>query len=194
MGVFESKQPEETENQVNQSLAKATHSDANISLSDLAQILSTTATRPVGHHCRHFYHGQHLLHRLHATLQPERGFEIQKESPDGLGLDTMMSGPGGPGDALNAALDLQTQSEVLQSDTLALRVIEDLNLERTKDFKGNFSPVGWIVGLLSPSGVSDPDNASLEDSPVRRAHVFKVFSKNLKVKVDTGSRLIDMAI
>ena len=89
-------------------------------------------------------------------------------------------------------MDLQTESEVLQSDTLALRVIEDLHLEHTEDFKGHFNPVGWVLGLLSPRGVSDAPSASLEDSPVRRAHVLKVFSKNLKVKVDSGSRLIDI--
>jgi succinoglycan biosynthesis transport protein ExoP len=119
--------------------------------------------------------------------------QVQKESPDGLGLDNIMSGPTAAVDALNAALDLQTESEVLQSDTLALRVIEDLDLEHTRDFRGSFSPIGWAMGLISPRGTKDPNNASLEDSPARRTHVLRVFSKNLKVKVDSGTRLIDIS-
>ena len=95
--------------------------------------------------------------------------QVQKENTDGLGLDNLMSGPTDPGDALNAALDLQTESEVLQSDTLALRVIEDLDLEHTKDFRSTFNPIGWALGLISPKGMKDPRDASLEDSPARRA-------------------------
>ena len=118
--------------------------------------------------------------------------QVQRQSPDGLGLSNMMNNSQSSGDALNAALDLQTQSEILQSDTLALKVIEDLDLEKTYDFQPHFNPIGWVLGLISPNGLSDAPSASLEDAPLRRAHALKVFEKNLTVKVDSGSRLIDI--
>ncbi len=178
---------------MNQSLVISTHSRADITLGDLLHVYRRRQ--------RLFYGviaGMILLTALYCIVCTKRYeatavIEVQKDSNDGLGLDNIMSGPGGPSDALNAALDLQTQSEVLQSDTLALRVIQELNLEQTKDFKSHFNPVGWVLGLLSPGGVIDPKNATLEDSPVRRSRVLKIFSNNLKVKVDSGSRLIDVS-
>ena len=180
-------------NNMNHSLAKATHSSAEITLSDLVQVYRRRRRVFYG-----FLLGFLSLAALYCIVCTRRYsaaavIQIQKESPDGLGLDNMMSGPTAAVDALNAALDLQTESEVLQSDTLALRVIEDLNLEHTKDFKGKFSPVGWLMGAISPKGLQDPPRASLEDSPARRADVLHVFSKNLKVKVDSGTRLIDIS-
>ena len=177
---------------MNQSLANPAHSGAYLTFGDLLQIY---------HRRRRIFYGViggmlvlAALYCIVCTRRYDAGgvIQVQKDSPDGLGLDNIMGASAGSGDALNAALDLQTQTEILQSDTLALRVIEDLRLEHTKDFQGHFSPVGWVLGLMSPRGVSDAPNASLEDSPVRRAHVLKVFSKNLKVKVDSGSRLIDV--
>ncbi len=177
---------------MNQTLAKTSYSGASITLGDLLQTY---------HRRRRIFYGVTLgmlvLAILYCIVCTRRYdatgvIQVQKENPDGLGLDNIVSGPAGGNDALNAVLDLQTESEVLQSDTLALKVIEDLHLEDTEDFKEHFSPVGWVVGLITPKGVGDAPNASLEDSPVRRAHVLKVFSNNLKVKVDSGSRLIDI--
>jgi polysaccharide biosynthesis transport protein len=183
---------EEIETGVNQSLAKTSYPGASITLGDLLQTY---------HRRRRIFYGVTLgmlvLAILYCIVCTRRYdatgvIQVQKANPDGLGLDNIMGGPAGGNDALNAALDLQTESEVLQSDTLALKVIEDLHLEHTEDFKNHFSPLGWAMGLITPRGVSDAPNASLEDSPVRRAHVLRVFSDNLKVKVDSGSRLIDI--
>lgn len=119
--------------------------------------------------------------------------EVQRSSDDLLGLESIMATPPGEmGDALNASLDLQTEVEILQSDTLALKVIHDLNLEKTKDFKPHWSPVGWFLGMFSSPGIADPANASLEDSPRRRSYVTKVFSGHLKVKPVSGTRLIEI--
>ncbi len=96
------------------------------------------------------------------------------------------------GDALNASLDLQTEVEILQSDTLALKVINDLNLESNRDFKHHWNPIGAVLGIFSPKGVADPSHASLEDSPARRAYVTRVFSSHLKVKTVAGTRLIQI--
>jgi polysaccharide biosynthesis transport protein len=80
----------------------------------------------------------------------------------------------------------------LQSDSLALRVIDALQLERTADFQPRFDPVGWMIGLVSPDSVPDPGGAPLEESPRRRSHALKVFSSRLTVKVVSGARLIEI--
>jgi succinoglycan biosynthesis transport protein ExoP len=177
---------------MNQSLTKGPPSSAYITLGDLLQIYRRRR--------RIFYSviaGMLTLAGLYCIFCTRRYdasavIQVQKEDPGGWGLDNIMSGSAGGADAVNTVLDLQTESEILQSDTLALRVIQDLHLEHTEDFKGHFSPVGWVMGMVSPRGLSDAPGASLEDSPVRRAHVLRVFASNLKVKVDSGSRLIDI--
>ena len=127
--------------------------------------------------------------RYEATGQ----LQIQKESMDGLGLSSMVGDASDATDALDGNITIQTEASVLQSDTLALQVIKDLNLESTKDFQPRFKLVGWILGFLSPAGPSDPAHASLEDSPKRRTHALLVFSKNLKVKPVSGTRLISVS-
>jgi capsular exopolysaccharide synthesis family protein len=119
--------------------------------------------------------------------------QVQKSSADGLGLESMMSSAGGDAtDALDANITLQTQANILQSDTLALKVIEDLDLEHTKDFKPRFNPIGWALGLLTPAGPKDPANVPLEQAPLRRLHMLKAFAGNLTVKPVAGTRLIDV--
>ena len=119
--------------------------------------------------------------------------QVQKDSADGLGLANANGGAAGDADALDANITLQTQAEVLQSDSLALRVIKQLNLEQNQDFKSKWSPVSWVLGLVAPSGVKDPSNASLEDSPGRRTHLVKVFEGRLTVKPVSGTRLIEVS-
>src|ERR1700761_1426563 len=123
--------------------------------------------------------------RYSATAE----IQVQKSSADGLGLESLMSSAGGDAtDALDANITLQTQANILQSDTLALKVIEDLDLEQTRDFKPRFNPVGWALSLLTPAGPKDPVNAGLEHAPLRRTRALKVFAKNLSVKPVAGTR------
>jgi succinoglycan biosynthesis transport protein ExoP len=119
--------------------------------------------------------------------------QLEKSSSDSLGLDSLMgAASGGASDALSVNIDLQTQANILQSEALALKVVKDLNLEQNEDFKPHFSPIGWVMGLVSPRGPADPMHASLEDSPGRRARVTKAFARNLKVKVTSGTRLLEV--
>jgi capsular exopolysaccharide synthesis family protein len=118
--------------------------------------------------------------------------QIQKESSDGLGLDSLMSDAGGASDALEANIIIQTQANILQSDTLALRTIENLRMEGTKDFQSHWSPLGWLLGLISPRGIADRPGVPLEDAPDRRRRALTVFAKNLKVKPVAGTRLIEI--
>jgi capsular exopolysaccharide synthesis family protein len=122
--------------------------------------------------------------------------QLQKENATGLNANDLQ-GPGGGAaeaeDALTANINLETQSQILQSDTLALRVIKDLDLEHTPDFKPHFNPIGWVMGLFSPSGPADPVGASLENSPARRTHALKAFAGFLKVKPVGGTRLLEIS-
>ncbi len=88
-----------------------------------------------------------------------------------LGANSMMpTGADAGTDALNANLDLETQSQILQSDALALKVIEKLGLASTADFRPKMSlnPLSYVLGVVTPSGPPDNPNASLEDSPVEQ--------------------------
>jgi polysaccharide biosynthesis transport protein len=116
--------------------------------------------------------------------------ELQKDSTSSLGIQTEAADT--PSDALEVNMIIQTQAKILQSDSLALSVIEDLHLEQTQDFKQRWSPVGWVLGLLTPAGQPDPKGASLENSPHRRIRVLKKFHKELTVKPVAGTRLIDV--
>jgi succinoglycan biosynthesis transport protein ExoP len=118
--------------------------------------------------------------------------QVQKDSADALGLDNMMGGAEGASDALDANITLQTQANLLQSDTLALKVIEDLGLEQTADFRPGVDPLGWVLGFLSPEVSTDAKEATLEQSPRRRTRALKIFSSHLTVKVVSGTRLIEI--
>ncbi len=119
--------------------------------------------------------------------------QVQKESVDGLGLSSMMGDSAATSDALDGNITIQTQVKILESDTLALRAIKDLNLESTRDFKPRFSLIGWATGHLQPAGPRDHDHVSLEDAPGRRTHASRVFSQNLKVEAISGTRLIEIS-
>jgi succinoglycan biosynthesis transport protein ExoP len=98
--------------------------------------------------------------------------QLQKSSADSLNLDSLMGvGSTGTGDSLSANVDLQTQSNILQSETLALRTISSLRLESTKPYK------------LSDSTVS---------SPTRRDRSLKIFASHRSVHVIPGTRLIEV--
>ena len=75
--------------------------------------------------------------------------QVQKEAADALSMDTMM-GPGAQSDATDLNITLQTQAQILQSESLALQVIKELNLEKSPDFQAHFSPIGWVMGLFAP--------------------------------------------
>jgi uncharacterized protein involved in exopolysaccharide biosynthesis len=123
--------------------------------------------------------------------------EVQKEAAGGFEVSNVFSGREIVPDALTTGLDLQTQAELLNSDTLALRVIRELDLEHTPDFE-RLGPIEWTMEHCPPlkwmlSGgatASDAKDAAIENAPVRRTRALKHFSNNLKVGVVPGTRLI----
>src|SRR5258708_8031432 len=119
--------------------------------------------------------------------------QVQKDSWDALGLDSLMgAAAGGAGDALEANVTLQTQAKILESQTLGLQVANQLHLADTSDFQPHFSLLGWFSGLLSPAGISDAPSASLDDSPNKRDRVFSVFKANTQIAPVSGTRLIEI--
>jgi polysaccharide biosynthesis transport protein len=117
--------------------------------------------------------------------------ELQKDSTASLGIQTTENGDA-PSDALEVNMIIQTQAQILQSDSLALRVIEDLHLEQTEDYRQKWSPLEWVTALFGNGGAPDPKNGTLENSPHRRMRVLKIFHRKLTVKPIAGTRLIDV--
>lgn len=108
-------------------------------------------------------------------------------------MESMMGdASGGASDSLSVNLDLQTQSSILQSEELELKVIKDLDLERNKDFQPKFDPIGKVLSWITPAGPQDPAHSDLEHSPGRRARALRTFGGNLNVKVVAGTRLLEV--
>jgi polysaccharide biosynthesis transport protein len=118
--------------------------------------------------------------------------QVQKESSDAMGLDSIMSSATDAPGGLDQNINLETQANILQSDTLALQTIEDLHLEDSRDFQHRWNPIGWVMNFVTPSGPPDPLGASIEDSPARQSRAIKIFSDRLKVKPIGGTRLIEI--
>jgi succinoglycan biosynthesis transport protein ExoP len=118
--------------------------------------------------------------------------ELQKDSTASLGIQTTDNNGDAPSDALEVNMIIQTQAQILQSDSLALRVIEDLHLEQTDDYRQKWSPLDWVTALFGNGGAPDPKNGTLENSPHRRMRVLKIFHRKLTVKPIAGTRLIDV--
>ena len=140
-----------------------------------------------------------LLGAVYCVLATRRykatgTIEIQKAARDSLGLDTALgvSDTGGV-DSLLLNIEIQTESNLLQSDAMALQVVNQLHLENSPDFKGHFNPLGAVMSLLAPRGRPDGKNLPLAERPNRRESILATFAKNLKVEPTPGTRLIDIS-
>ena len=143
-----------------------------------------------------------LLTLIYCIIAPRKYtstgiVQVQKEGSTGIDVSNLSGAAGGGGgdatDPPSGTVNLETQSSILQSDTLALKVIKDLNLESKADFQPHFNPIGAVKSLFTPKAEPDPPGTSLEDSPHRRAAALGVFASNLSVKVVTGTRLLQIA-
>lgn len=117
--------------------------------------------------------------------------EIQKEQSSPLGL-TVQAGDGANGGSTNALdydVTQQTQVDILKSDTLALKVIQQLGLEKTRPFFGG-KPYLFRRGLAFWHKPLEPLSVPLEDAPNRRYAALKIFHANLQVYPVSGTRLI----
>jgi len=130
--------------------------------------------------------------RYQATGQ----IELQKDSPGTLGLDRSVTGgsPNDDADALDTSMTLETDARILQSSTLALTVVKDLNLETTEDYypahKRGLQIPAWMLFWRKPV---EPLSVPLDQAPNRRYAVLTTFSRHLKVEPLTGTRLINVS-
>jgi capsular exopolysaccharide synthesis family protein len=116
--------------------------------------------------------------------------EVNKENSDMLGLDPAdRVGAGGNFDSLDASVTLQTEASALQSDSLAFEVVQQLGLEKRKEFA--LDP-GWLDNWLDSDRIKAELSLPLEQAPLRRQNIHKVFKKNLKIKPVAGTRLIEV--
>lgn len=132
------------------------------------------------------------LHWMIATPRYEATgeVEIQKEQSSPLGLTALTGGANGAStDALDYDVTLQTQVDILKSDTLALKVIEQLGLEKTKPFFGG-KPYLFRRGLEFWREPLEPLSVPLKAAPDRRYAALKIFHRNLQVYPVSGTRLI----
>ena len=119
--------------------------------------------------------------------------QIQKENSDAFGLEGALSGAAdSASDALDYNVTLETQANILQSDTLALQVARELDLENTQDFfpKGKTHALRWSLPWALKA---EPDSVPLEQAPVRRGRLLKQFANRLKVETVSGTRLISIS-
>jgi capsular exopolysaccharide synthesis family protein len=122
-------------------------------------------------------------HRFAATGMVEVDRAVGDLDPQSLS-----GAPQGSSDALQTDIDLQTESQLLQSNILALRTIDALGLEKSPDFAPSWislpDPTAWFH--------SGPPETAAQKEAATRAEVLRLFSKRLTVKADTGTRLLEV--
>jgi succinoglycan biosynthesis transport protein ExoP len=133
-----------------------------------------------------------------ATRQydAEGVIQIQKESSS-MDLSSVLSAgdvAGGASDSLDTTIILQTQVSILESDTLALQVIKELNLEPTQNFFPHHdpSPLDFLRKIKFWSKPLEPLSVPIDNAPNRRAIAIKIFSHRLKTTMVAGTRLIEI--
>src|ERR1700753_3572281 len=131
--------------------------------------------------------------RYQATGQ----IQIQRESAGAFGLEGSVLGDAGESasDAMDYNINLQTEANILSSDSLAIQVIRELHLETTKDFyPPSKTSSGWSPSrLVFWKKPVEPMSVPLERAPNRRYIVLKIFASHLKVEPVTGTRLINVS-
>lgn len=152
--------------------------------------------------------GMVLLAGLYCTLATRRykatgEIQIQKEATGAFGLESGVMGRDDNSvstDSLDYNVTLQTAANILQSNTIALIVIQDEKLEDTHDYFPRHvspSPAAWMDALLSRlmfwRKPLEPLSIPLDQAPNRRYKALKIFASHLKVEPVIGTRLIDVS-
>jgi succinoglycan biosynthesis transport protein ExoP len=111
--------------------------------------------------------------------------EVNKSNSDLFGLDAKAGTAGASTDSLEYNIDLQTEASLLQSDSLALQVTQELGLEKRKEF-------ALTPGVFYGSTLTEELKRPLDKAPMRQAKIRKVFEKNLKTKTISGTRMLEI--
>jgi capsular exopolysaccharide synthesis family protein len=171
--------------------SQTTDSQQQLTLQDIIRVLKRRRKAAVV-----FAGAVLLLVALYLTFATRRyageaTLEFDKQNADMLGLQSNAGGVADISDSLDYNIILQTQVNILESDTLALQVIKELNLEQTEDYKPKFDLIGSVIALFQSKEPSE-DALPLDQAPRRRVGLLKKFHKNLKVELVTGSRMIQV--
>jgi len=108
--------------------------------------------------------------------------EVNKENSDILGLDALQTGVS---DSLDYTITLETQANVLRSESLAFQVAEQLGLEKRME-------PSLLSAWFDANRAQGEQNLPLEKAPLRRRLISKAFQKSLKVKTLPGTRMIEV--
>lgn len=121
---------------------------------------------------------------MKPTYQATATIELNKQgSGMDLGLgDALSSTFGGGNESL--LTDLQTETAILEGDSLALDVIQELDLEHKAPFAAKAQPG-------TPAAAEE--NRSLDEAPIRRTRLLGVFRGHLRVVPERGTRLIQVS-
>jgi polysaccharide biosynthesis transport protein len=144
--------------------------------------------------------GMLVLATLYCLLATPRfrasgEIEVEKEAAAAFGLENSVAGKveSNAPDSLDYSMTLETQAKILQSSTLALQVIKELKLEATSDYfpvhASGLRIPAWLLFWQKPL---EPTSVSLDHAPNRRYVALKIFSKQLKVTPEAGTRLIEV--
>jgi len=122
--------------------------------------------------------------------------EIQVQKPAAESMSAEAGGSGGSSadsEANSGSLNLQTEAAVLKSPALAMKVIQDLNLEQAGAFKRRFSVGQALTRLFSPPPAKEKPGTPLAASAARRDRLLGQFREELEVKSVPGTRVIEVA-
>ncbi len=121
----------------------------------------------------------HSRYRAESVLQI-----LKEESPTTLTQSTVT--PQESSDPLEVNLIMQTYVGVLESDKLALQVIQESDLENTAEYH-------WKPGHFASESDRAEVNLPLQKTRARREWVIAKFRKNLDVSVVSGSKLLSIS-
>jgi polysaccharide biosynthesis transport protein len=84
--------------------------------------------------------------------------------------------------------DIATHSAILQSDSVILAVVKDLDLQKEPPFA--FRPTLWGALTGANAHIQDEKGLPLEQAPFTRDRILKIFEKKLKVQNIPDTRMI----
>lgn len=121
---------------------------------------------------------------MRPTYQATATIELNKQgSGIDLGLgDALSSTFGGGNESL--LTDLQTETAILEGDSLALAVIQQLKLESEAPFASKAPAEGKAKA---------EEGLPLEQAPIRRTRLLAIFRGHLRVVPERGTRLIQVS-
>lgn len=120
--------------------------------------------------------------------------ELKPQSSDSLGLNASLGiADAGGGDSLSTNMEGQTQAAILQSNAFGLKLIEELHLQNSPDFKAGFNPLGSLLHLFTPSGGPVVSGMPPRYKPDPNQGLLVPFERNLKVTPTPGTRLIEVS-